>query len=170
MMKGSCRTAASSSGDAVFETTLVCDTAHTREQVFMTVILHDQSHDQSLDRSSISLLRTVCWGRSSQYSLSDFMLLNSLNFFRNCKLFIYFQKGVRNDTWKRDSFGYVRLVNSPHRHGLLPAYYLLKSIAFDFILFHLTLFVWSVVSINLLLDCKCSVLDVFIAWLGLALW
>ena len=34
----------------------------------------------------------------------------------------------------------VRLVNSPHIHGLLPAYYLLKSIAFDFILFHLTLF------------------------------
>ena len=132
MMKGSCRTAASSSGDAVFETTLVCDTAHTREQVFMTVILHDQSHDQSLDRSSISLLRTVCWGRSSQYSLSDFMLLNSLNFFRNCKLFIYFQKGVRNDTWKRDSFGYVRLVNSPHRHGLLPACYLLKSITLGF--------------------------------------
>ena len=30
--------------------------AHTREQVFMTVMLHDQSHDQSLDRSSISLL------------------------------------------------------------------------------------------------------------------
>ena len=137
MMKGSCRTAASSSGDAVFETTLVCDTAHTREQVFMTVILHDQSHDQSLDRSSISLLRTVCWGRSSQYSLSDFMLLNSLNFFRNCKLFIYFQKGVRNDTWKRDSFGYVRLVNSPHIHGLLPAYYLLTSIAFDFYSFSL---------------------------------
>ena len=33
--------------------------AHMREQVFMTVMLHDQSHGQSLDRSSISLLRSV---------------------------------------------------------------------------------------------------------------
>ena len=33
--------------------------AHMREQVFMTVMLHDQSHDQSLDRSSISLLRSA---------------------------------------------------------------------------------------------------------------
>ena len=33
--------------------------AHMREQVLMTVMLHDQSHDQSLDRSSISLLRSA---------------------------------------------------------------------------------------------------------------
>ena len=36
-----------------------CLSAHMREQVFMTVMLHDQSHDQSLDRSSISLLRSA---------------------------------------------------------------------------------------------------------------
>ena len=33
--------------------------ANAREQVFMTVMLHDQSQGQSLDRSSISLLRSV---------------------------------------------------------------------------------------------------------------
>ena len=87
MMKGSCRTAASSSGDAVFETKLVCDTAHTKEQVFMTVMLHDQSHDQSLDRSSISLLRSAevdqVGTKRRAISLSDFVLLNPFNFFRN---------------------------------------------------------------------------------------
>ena len=67
--------------------------------------------------------------------MSDFVLLNPLNSFRNCSSI--FQKGVRNDDGKRDSFGYVRLVNSPHIHGLLPAYYLLTSIAFDFYSFPL---------------------------------
>ena len=67
----------------------------------MTVMLHGQSHGQSLDRSSISLLRSAevdqVGTKRRAISLSDFVLLNSLNFFRNCKLFIYFQKGVSND-------------------------------------------------------------------------
>ena len=62
--------------------------AHMREQVLMTVMLHDQSHDQSLDRSSISLLRSaevdqVGTKRRAIHCLI-FVLLNPMNSFRNC--------------------------------------------------------------------------------------
>ena len=60
---------------------------NAREQVFMTVMLHDQSHGQSLDRSSISLLRSAevdqVGTKRRAISLSDFVLLNPFNFFRN---------------------------------------------------------------------------------------
>ena len=57
--------------------------ANAREQVPMNVILHDQS----LDRSSISLLRSAevdqVGTKRRAISLSDFVLLNPFNFFRN---------------------------------------------------------------------------------------
>ena len=49
--------------------------ANTREQVFMTVILHDQSHDQSLDRSSISLLRSAEFDQVSTKRRAKRMIL-----------------------------------------------------------------------------------------------